>query len=379
MLPYIYWIPKLHKNPYKQRYIAGSSSCSTKALSQKLTKMLSAIKEHLHNYCDTAYSRSGVNQMWILKNSKHLLQNFSKMSLSKITSIKSFDFTSLYTTIPHDKLKDRLKSIITESFFHKNGNRRYKYLVFNKDRVYFVRETTNSRQKYTESDIIKMLEFLVDNIFVEFGGKIFQQTIGIPMGTNCAPLLADLFLYSYEAQFIQDQLSKGNKIVASKFNWTFRYIDDVLSINNKDISSYLDIIYPPELEINETTESPISASYLDLYLKFDKQGKLTTKIYDKRDDFNFPIVNFPFLSSNIPTSPAYGVFVSQLIRYARASSLYTDFLDRSVLLARKLLKQGYQLPRLESSLKKFYGRYHELMDRYGVHVSQLCRDVLATS
>ena len=195
-----------------------------------------------------------------------------------------------------------------------------------------------------------MLEFLVDNIFVEFGGQIFQQTIGIPMGTNCAPLLADLFLYSYEAQFIQDQLSKGNKNVASRFNWTFRYIDDVLSINNKDISSYLDIIYPPELEINETTESPISASYLDLYLKFDKQGKLTTRIYDKRDDFNFPIDNFPFLSSNIPTSPSYCVFVSQLIRYARASSLYTDFIDRSVLLARKLLRQRYQLPRLESIL-----------------------------
>ena len=150
--------------------------------------------------------------------------------------------------------------------------------------------------------------------------------------------------------------------MASKFNLTFRYIDDVLSINNDAISNYLHLIYPPELEINETTESHCSASYLDLFLEFDRQGKLSTKIYDKRDDFNFPIVNFPFLSSNIPSSPAYGVFTSQLIRYARASSLYKDFIDRSMLLAKKLLTQGYQMPKLISSLKRLYGRHHVIVD-----------------
>ena len=65
--------------------------------------------------------------------------------------------------------------------------------------------------KYTEDDIINMLEFLVDNIFVVFGGKVFQQIVGIPMGTNCAPLLADMFLYSYEEDFIQSLLSTGKK------------------------------------------------------------------------------------------------------------------------------------------------------------------------
>jgi hypothetical protein len=77
-----------------------------------------------------------------------------------------------------------------------------------------------------------MLEFLIDNIFVSFGGTLFQQVIGIPMGTNCAPLLADLFLYSYESEFLQ-KLVKDKKIhEARAFNFTYRYIDDVLSINN---------------------------------------------------------------------------------------------------------------------------------------------------
>ena len=91
-----------------------------------------------------------------------------------------------------------------------------------------------------------MLEFLVDNIFMVFAGKVFQQIIGIPMGTNCAPLLTDIFLYSYEAEFIQSLLSTGRKRLASQFNFTYRYIDDVLSINNPDFD-YLGQIIPLNL------------------------------------------------------------------------------------------------------------------------------------
>ena len=96
-----------------------------------------------------------------------------------------------------------------------------------------------------------MLEFLVDNIFVFFGGKVFQQIVGIPMGTNYAPLLADIFLYSYEADVIQYLLSTGKKKLASQFNFTYRYIDDVLSIINPDFEKYLGQMYPAELEIKK--------------------------------------------------------------------------------------------------------------------------------
>ena len=83
------------------------------------------------------------------------------------------------------------------------------FLVLGREGPYFVKEHSDSKKKYTEDDIISMLEFLVDNIFVVFGGKVFQQIVGIPMGTNCAPLLADIFLYSYKADFIQSLLSTG--------------------------------------------------------------------------------------------------------------------------------------------------------------------------
>ena len=99
----------------------------------------------------------------------------------------------------------------------------------------------------------------------------------------------------------QSLLSTGKKHLASRFNLTYRYIDDVLSINNPEFENYLGQMYPAELEIKDTTESTTSASYLDLLLSIGRDGQLHTSIYDKRDDFNFHITNFPFLSSNIPS------------------------------------------------------------------------------
>ena len=135
-----------------------------------------------------------------------------------------------------------------------------------------MKEHSDSKNKYSEDDIIKMLEFLVENIVFVFAGKVFRQTVGIAMGTNCDPLFADIFLYSYDADFIQSLLSTGRKQLASRFNHTFRYIDDLLSINNPEFENFLGQMYPAEHEITDTTESSTSASYLDLLLSIGKDG-----------------------------------------------------------------------------------------------------------
>ena len=219
--------------------------------------------------------------------------------------------------------------------------------------------------------MISMLEFLIDNTFVSFGAIQFQLIVGIPMGTNCAPLLADLFVYSYESEFLQ-KLVKDKKIhEARAFNFTYRYIEDVVSINNSRFAEFLPLIYPPELEVKETTDT---ASFLDLFLQFDDSGQISTKIYDKRDDFNFKIINFPNVCSNIPASPAYGVYISQLIRYARASSNYSDFLKRHFHLRNRLLDQGYKKIRLIRSLKKFIFRYQDLVEIYSVSAEKIIND-----
>ena len=196
------------------------------------------------------------------------------------------------------------------------------------------------------------------------------------MGTDCAPLLADIFLYSYEAEFIQSLLSTGKNKITSRFNFTYRYIDDVLSINIPDFENYQGQMYTAELETKDTTESNISASYLDLLLSIERDGQLRTSLYDKRDDFNFHITKFPFLSSNIPSSQTYGAFISQLRRYARACSSYECFILRAVQLSSKRLWHGYVMERLKSSLGKFYGRYGDFIKHYEVALSQMLHDIL---
>jgi hypothetical protein len=126
----------------------------------------------------------------------------------------------------------------------------------------------------------------------------------------------------------------------------------------------VDRIYPIEFEIKDTTDTGRPASYLDIHLEIDSEGRLRTKLYDKRDNFNFPIVNFPFMCSNIPAATAYVGYFSQLIRYSRVCGSYQDFLD--LLLTVKLLNQCFLLVKLKSSLRKFYGRHHDLVDRYGI-------------
>ena len=131
-------------------------------------------------------------------------------------------------------------------------------------------------------------------------------------------------------------------------------------------------MYPTELEIRDTTESTTCAVYLDLLMSIGRDGQLHTSIYDRRDEFDFHITNFPFLSSNISSSPTYGVFICQFIRYAS----YECFILRARRLSSKLLKQGYLVERLKSSFRKFYGRYGDLIQQYEVSLSQLLNDIV---
>ena len=139
------------------------------------------------------------------------------------------------------------------------------------------------------------------------------------------------------------------------------------------------MIYPPELELKETTDTASSTSFSDIYLEFDDSGQLSTKIYDKRDYFNFKIIHFPNVCSNIPASPAYGAYISQLILYARARSNYSDFLKHHLYLRNRLLDQGYNKIRLIRSLKKFIIRYQDLVEIYSASAETIINDGLSYS
>ena len=111
-------------------------------------------------------------------------------------------------------------------------------------------------------------------------------------------------------------------------------------------------IYPLELQLNKANTSDTKPAFLDLHSSISNDI-VSTKIYDKRDDFDFEIIIFPFLDGDLPRSTSYGVYISQLIRFARASSYVADFNTRNKLLTQKLLKEGYRYHKLRKTFQNF--------------------------
>ena len=132
----------------------------------------------------------------------------------------------------------------------------------------------------------------------------------------------------------------------------------------------VDRIYPTELQLNRADSSDTEAPFLDLNLCISN-GTVSTKIYDKRDDFDFDIVNFPFLDGDVPRRTSYGVYISQLIRFARASLNLNDFNHRNKALTAKLLRQVYRYFKLRKAFSKFYRRHNALLEKYSVSLKTL--------
>ena len=179
------------------------------------------------------------------------------------------------------------------------------------------------------------------------------------MGTNCAPPLVDLFLFSYESEFLQT-LVKTRR--SKKPGHLISHSDILMVFFPFTIQTFLigSINISPRTRNQRNNRHVFHSFILDIYLKdvneFYIHGHTTTRIYDKRDDFKFEIINFPLLSSNIPASPAYGIYISNLIRYPRAYNNYTDFVKCHQCLSRELMNQGYAKEPLDLFLKKEVSR-----------------------
>ena len=153
-------------------------------------------------------------------------------------------------------------------------------------------------------------------------------------------------------------------------------LDDILNINNVYFDNMVSQIYHSELQLNKANTSDTEAIFLDLHLSISN-NIVSTKIYDKRDDFDFEIVIFPFLDGDVPRSTSLGVYISQFIRFARASSYVADFNTRNKLLTQKPLKQGYRYHKLRKTFSKFYRLYYNLISKFKVGLKFLLRQGLS--
>ena len=368
-VPFLYWIPKMHKKPYsKQRYIAASARCSTKPLSAILTKCLKVIEKQHRIVGHRYFTNHGINPMWIIDNSTAVHSMIADLNRKKkVRNIRTYDISTLYTSIPHKQLKRRMAQVIRKAF----ASSKRSYISIYKNDAKWTDSPRENAYALDCDKIIRLLFWLIDNIFVTFGDKMFRQQIGIPMGTDCAPLLANLFLYSYEYEWIEKQRLLKNYSLLNVFKYSCRYIDDLLLANNDDrMISVMTDIYPKELVLVPDDSDGCSTPFLDLQLVL-KDGVVSTSIFDKRDAFDFKIINFPTLTGNIPLKSSYGVFTCELVRYARACTYLKDFKTRMLILVKKLKSQFFKKTLLKKTYLKFCYSHILLVQKYGPKVLDL--------
>ena len=165
-------------------------------------------------------------------------------------------------------------------------------------------------------------------------------------------------------------LSDNQADISEAFNSTSRCLDDLLNIDNPYFEQTVGQIYPNELQLNKANSSDTEAPFLDLNLSITN-GIVSSKIYNEQDDSNFEIVNFPFLDGDVPRSPPYGVYISQLVRFARVCSNVNDFNNRNLFLSAKVFKQGYRYHKIRKAFSKFYHRHSELIVKYNIGLKTL--------
>ena len=257
-LPIMYWIPKMHKNPIGCRFIVASKTCSSKPLTQVISKVFKVIYRHVENFHKKSRFFSGFSKFWVVENSFPVIEHLNRINAKKKAKrISTFDFATLYTTLPHDLLVTVLTSIIKFVF---DGSCRNK-LGFSDHSVYWTSAGKDDRF-FTKESLADCVSFLIKNCCFKVGNHILKQNIGIPMGIDPAPFWVNLFLYYYENLYVQNLISAGSPR-AYNFRSVSRFIDDLCALNDKDdfTKCYAEI-NPKELQL-KVEHHGTHATFLD--------------------------------------------------------------------------------------------------------------------
>ena len=185
-----------------------------------ITSALTAVKDHAIKYNETAFSNSTVNYFWSIKNSSKVIE---KLRLQNYRVVKYLLSIFLLYTHPCHMILSKQRCYLLSICF----NRKSKTYLCTSDKAgSFSNKNYDSYSCWTCTELCEDLIFLMKNIYVQFDGMVYQQIVGIPIGTNCAPLIADLFLYCYERDFMSNLQKSKRFDLIEKFNDASRYFDD---------------------------------------------------------------------------------------------------------------------------------------------------------
>ena len=371
-LPSMYWIPKKHKQPTGKRFIIASKQCSTKQISSSVSNVFKLVYHQVEKFHKNAKFLSRYNKFWILQNSNPVLDSLNHINKKKnAKSISTFDFSTLYTKLPHDKLIKELSDVI-DFVFDAGTN---KHIAISKyGKAYWTKTKPKTLVSFTRHSLKTAVKHLVQNCYFTVGNAVLRQAIGIPMGIDPAPFWANLFLYQFEQRYMSDLIST-DKVKARHFHSTKRFIDDLCAINDGNLfgTVYKDI-YPEELEL-KLEHSGAHASFLNLDITIN-EGIFVYKLFDKRDDFPFSIVRMPHIDSNIPEFIFYSALVGELLRIARSTLLLEDFKGKAKELCQRMHKQGANLNITYRHIEKVISRHPEDFSRFQIPTEVLIQHLL---
>ena len=366
-LPVAYWLPKMHKDPIGFRYIIASKKCTNKELSKHITSVFKLFNKAIESYHDIGKFHSGVNSFWVIQNNVPVIEAIEKVNKrSSAKTISTFDFSTLYTKIPHAKLIETLIEIIDFCF---KCRTREKISINSYGEANWVTNTKNDTFFFTKTSLIEAVKFLINNCYFTIGNKVLRQIFGIPMGLDPAPYFANDFLYSCESKWL-NKTKKSNNILARKFGKTFRFIDDLNALNDGgEFEKIFSEIYPPELVLKKENHNNNHATFLDLDITIIN-GRFETKLFDKRDDFPFSIVRFPYKCSNMPRKMFYSTIGAEFLRIARATSRIEDLIISLSSLIKRMLKQGAASDIAKKTLANVIRKHSNTFTKYNCDINE---------
>jgi len=243
---------------------------------------------------------------------------------------------------------ENIKFIVNLCF--KNSGKQY--IRVNRGECYYTDEDTGIT--FRKEEVLDLMESIVDTAYVKFAGCVYKQVSGVPMGSNCSPLLADLTLLALEFKYCMKEKPRFT---------VFRYVDDVLVLNCPNFDQLVPEIYPPEL-ILSVTSSQNCAPFLDMRLEL-KTEKLHIGWYNKTNDFDFPVIWYGSAESNVSSQVCYQVFTSEILRLARICDDLSEFSERFKCLFRMFLENGSDINRLFRTATKFCAKNQTLLLKFG--------------
>ena len=364
-LPLMYWTPKMHKNPSGCRFIIASKHCSTKPLSKSISSVFKLIFNQVEKFHKNAKFFNHYNKFWVLQNADpvlDILRNINRKKRAK--SISTYDFSTLYTKLPHDKLIYQLSKVIDLAY--KGGDKSFIRVTGNGHAFW---SKTKKGVSFSKQSLKIAVAHLIENCFFTVGNKVMKQAVGIPMGIDPAPFWANLFLYKYEEEYITNMMST-NPIKARYFHSTKRFIDDLCAVNDSgEFGRVFKDIYPDELEL-KVEHFGQHATFLNLDITI-LDNKFVYKLYDKRDAFPFHIVRMPHKCSNIPQNIFYSALVGEFLRIARSTLLLQDFIPKAKDLLERMRKQGAQSRLTQRFLRKIIDNHPDCFNHFFLSTENL--------